>query len=850
MDYSFGSWIKRRRKALDLSQQDLARRVGCSVSAVFKIEADLRRPSRQIAELLAEHLDIPVEQRPLFLKVARREKMVENLEGLPVPLEPLAAPPDSNLPLALTPLVGREHELELVLQQLHEPHCRLLTLTGLGGVGKTRLALEASQQLREAFSDGVYFVSLAGISAPEFILPAIADALRFAFSGSGSQKVQLLNYLREKDVLLVLDNLEHLLAGVGLLAEILQQSRRVKFLVTSREQLHLQAEWSIEVQGLPVPHGAQENNLESSSAALLFLQRARQARLGFELAAEERPAVMRICQLVDGLPLGIELAAAWVRALSCQEIAREIENSLDFLKASARDIPERHRSLRAALDHSWNLLSSGEQAVFQRLSVFRGGFRREAAQEVAGASLEALTSLLDKSLLKRLGGERYELHELVRQYAAAQLQSEPPEQAQAQDRHSGYYAAQLERWEGEIRSPRQLDILAEMGAEMDNVRLAWSWMVARRQWTNIQKSLGSLWHFHEIGGRLQEGAALFGQAAAALQTADEAGTEREAGHSVVLGQVLAKQAYFCAHLGRYEQAGALLQQSLALLRSGTDGTALADTLAYLGYMQYRLGEFQKATQHTHESLALNRALANQVGIVSCLVILSFICLAQGMYEQAYELSSESLAICRDILGDPHGTADSLITLSAAASHLGNYDQAKRWAQESLQISRTVNDRCGIALALRQLGLISLDLGETVRAEALIRQSVSQARTIGDRTLMARALVDLGVVARAAGAHSESKAYFLEALRTSLDTQTIVIAVHALVEIAAIRMEEGAAETALELLAYSLQHPATNREVRERAERLRTELVAQLTPQQIEAVQARAQASTLESLAQV
>jgi predicted ATPase/transcriptional regulator with XRE-family HTH domain len=534
MDYSFGNWIKRRRKALDLSQRELADSVGCSVSAIFKIEADERRPSRQIAELLAEQLQIPPEQRPQFLKVARREKMVDSLEQLPVPLEPfppspslaqpaqLARPapasPESNLPLPLTPLVGREHELSLVVQQLLEPHCRVLTLTGLGGVGKTRLALEAAGQLRDAFSGGVFFVPLAGVGEPGFILPAIGDALGFPFSGPDDPGDQLLHLLRDKEILLVLDNFEHLLPGVELLLRILQGAPQVKLLVTSREPLNLQAEWAFEVQGLPVPGGDAEHNLQTSSAALLFLQRARQARLGFEFTPAERPAVLRICQLVEGLPLGIEMAAAWVRALSCQQISVEIEQNLDFLKASARDLPERHNSLRAVLDYSWDLLSGPEKDVFRKLSVFRGGFSLEAAQEVAGAGLEEIASLLNKSLLKRTSEKRYDLHELVRQYAAVRLESDPQEQERTHEHYIGYYAGLLEGWLSPLRSPRQVEILGEMNAEMDNIRRAWDWMVNRKQLADIGRSLHSLWHFHEIRGRFQEAESLLGGAVDALQS--------------------------------------------------------------------------------------------------------------------------------------------------------------------------------------------------------------------------------------------------------------------------------------------------------------------------------------------
>lgn len=286
-----------------------------------------------------------------------------------------------------------------------------------------------------------------------------------------------------------------------------------------------------------------------------------------------------------------------------------------------------------------------------------------------------------------------------------------------------------------------------------------------------------------------------------------------------------------------------------MLRASADRAALAYTLAFLGYMNIRLGEFQEARQHAEESLALNRALGYHDEIVYCLVTLSYIYLAQGAYETAYELSSEALAINRDFVGDPLATEHCLLSLSAAASYLGRYVAARQWAEESLQINKALGHRSGIGESLKWLGLISHKLGETERGEALLRQSVSEFREIGDPTFMADALVHLGVVTRAVGEESGAKQYLLESLRTAIETQANHTALQALMEIAVSEMREGNSELALELVAHCLQHPSTQREVTDRAESLRAELEAQLTPQQIEAAEARAYAKTLQSLAQ-
>jgi ATP/maltotriose-dependent transcriptional regulator MalT/transcriptional regulator with XRE-family HTH domain len=426
METSFGSWIRRRRKALDLTQAELAQRVGCSTSTIIKIESEERRPSRQIAELLARHLEIPPDQHSIFIKVARQERGYSNLSAVP-PLSEIGTSPAayqlrSNLPFFPTPFVGRENEIDVVSRQLLDPACRLLTLTGPGGVGKTRLAVEVARKLEAVFKDGVFFLPMASVELPESIIPVLADVLRMVFSGPADPKLQVINLLNDKRILLVFDNMEHLVDGSDILGEILNYAKNVKLLLTSREQMHLQWEWIFDVQGLPVPIEASPIELDASSAVTLFLQRARQVSRNFRLSPEESTALVRVCKSVDGLPLAIELAASWVRIMSVNEIALELERNLDLLETSLRDIPARHRSIKMVFEHSWVLLTAEERLAMMRLSVFSGGFTRQAAHTVAGASIYLLSSLVSKSLLYYDSQEdRYDLHELIRLYANAQL---------------------------------------------------------------------------------------------------------------------------------------------------------------------------------------------------------------------------------------------------------------------------------------------------------------------------------------------------------------------------------------------------------------------------------------------
>ena len=461
---TFGDWLRQNRSELRLTREEFAKRVGCSVSALRKIEYGERRPSTQIAELIANSLNIPPVERSTFVKVARGELNASRLPAISKASaspfhSPSPATSPTNLPVLPTPLIGRQHEVDELSQLIRDPQCRLLTLVGPGGIGKTRLAIETASHLQHVFTDGVYFIPLAPVNTARLIVPVIADAIGFTFQGANPSdpKTQLFGYLREKQILLLADNLEHLLIepGIELLAELLANASQVKLLATSRESLGLQGEWIFEVQGLPIPESrASEENRQNTSVEL-FLQRARRAHVGFNATAEEYPAIIRICQLVNGMPLGIELAAAWVRTLSCDEIAKEIERGMDFLSVTTRDLPARHRSMRAVFDHSWKLLSEEEQAILLQLSVFRGGFQREAAEQVAGAKLSTLSTLVTKSLVQRSGDNRYDLHELIRQFAAEQLLNHSKENIATHARHCTYFLNQFARADARLRSSAQ-----------------------------------------------------------------------------------------------------------------------------------------------------------------------------------------------------------------------------------------------------------------------------------------------------------------------------------------------------------------------------------------------------------
>lgn len=394
------------------------------------------------------------------------------------------APVMVNLPPQPTAFVGRESEIEQIGTLLADSDCRLLTLVGPGGAGKTRLAVEVAGQLTQRYGDGIVFVPLSALNAPDRIPHAIASAFGPLLASQNNPETALFNYLRDKSALLVLDSFEHLVDGAGLLSHILAETQRVKLLVTSRERLHLQEEWLFEVGGMVYPANG-DDHAGAYSALQLFEQTAHQLQPDFR---PDAPSMARICDLVDGLPLGIVLAASWTRLLTCAEIEREIAGGIGFLETTLQNVPERHRSMRAVLDHSWMLLTETEQESFARLTIFRGGFRREAAEQVAGSSLYTLMSLADKSLIRRDSAGRYDLHDLLRQYALEKTGVTPPALQQA---HATYYAGFIA--ERSDDSPQSLD---DIEREYENILAGWAYALQQAALPEIHQIITGLWHYY------------------------------------------------------------------------------------------------------------------------------------------------------------------------------------------------------------------------------------------------------------------------------------------------------------------------------------------------------------------
>lgn len=777
------------------------------------------------------------------------------------------AHPRPTLPAELTGFVGRETELAQVHQRLADPACRLVTIAGMGGGGKTRLALHAAHQLAEAaaasngppFRDGIYFVSLAAMEpttqVEHLVATAIAASLQLPLTGATPPSEQLIQALHDKEMLLILDNCEHL-PVVPFIHSLLQQTRQLKLLVTSRTRLNLRGERVIQLAGLtlppptlPAPTANKEiAQLNDYSAIRLFVQSVQASLPDFTLDQTTAAFVTQICQLLYGLPLGIELAATWARLLPLEEIVHEIQQNLDFLDGTQLETPVHQRSLRAVFNHSWRLLAAEEQQVLRRLAVFRGGFTREAAARVAGATLPLLAQLTDKSLVQRAdpvgeGGAhngatsakaRYELQAVVRQYAAEQL-SQAGETAEYQERHAAYLARFLAAQRAHLQSAQQQDALRTIHAEIENVRAAWQWLLEHLQTAQthlaeieeqVSQSFDSLFHFYDMRSWFQEGETVFGQLAQRLpaftpsQPAASPSTVSEPSQVSwrLQAKAQARQGWFAFHLGRYTESRQLLEESLHRLEQLQ---AEADTIFnrnYLGALLRHIGEFAQATTYLQAALRLAHHHNDAMGTSIALNILGQIAFVQGDLVQARRLCQQALQIKR-VIGDRWGMAFSLGYLGRVAQATGDYAAAQKLFSESLSICRAIGDQRGAAFALQNLGDTAHAVGDLAAARERYQESLVIYRAIGNRAESSLTLARLGDIYRASGDHSQARQTLREALALAWVLPATPGLLAALLAWATLAQADGQPEQALPPLRFVYQHPASSQQQRQQAEQL-------------------------------
>lgn len=632
--------------------------------------------------------------------------------------------------------IGRSTELAVVGEFLQRPTGGLLTLAGPGGIGKTCLAQQALSLPLEG-NPAICFVRLDAILSVEQMLSAIAEGVHFSFYNPGDQKQQLLAYLREKKLVLVLDGFEHLNAGAGLIVEILEAAPQIKILVTSRQRLNLPGEQSMLLEGLAFPPAEAAAALDHYEAVQLFQQAARRLEPAFTLRPADHASMARICQLVDGLPLAIEMAAAWVRALSCQEIAQEITSDLDFLTAPFQDTPERHQSLRVIFDTSWKLLLPPERATCRRLSIFRGSFTLEAAQAVAGASAGQLATFADKSLLRRDGPGRYAFHNTLRQYAVDRLSQFPDEEAATQKQYCAYFAACVQGNETRLRGAQQKETLDEISAMLADVRGAWEMAVRRRDENYLARAAEGVFLFYTIRALTLEGYRTFGQAAAAFR-------EGTAGSAALAGRLLLRQAAFAHDLADYATATQLIQKGLNCLENAPLEDELAFAWLLLGRIHWVAGDPAKADAFYKDALDLYQRSGNMWGCAKTLDSMGASSWSRGDFAVARQHFQQAVELCRQ-RGDLAGMATGLDHLGVVARDVGQLDEARHCFEESYATFGRLEARLSQAYAANHLGGVLAMAGKLAEAEPYFEQCIALGKEIGERRVVAYTLGDWGTL---------------------------------------------------------------------------------------------------------
>lgn len=650
---------------------------------------------------------------------------------------PDAMVPAYRVPAPFTPFIGRAAALRRLAEQLNRPDCRLLSLVGPGGAGKTRLAIALAETMRGDFASGVFFIPLATVASPELILPALARALDFAFHEESALARQLADYLSPREVLLIFDNFERLLPGAARLCQLLQRAPRLTCVVTSRQRLNTPGEWVFPVEGLAYD----EADAAPSSARRLFVASAQRLAPHVVFSDEDQRAIGDICRLVEGNPLAIELAATWLRAFNCREIAAEVRQSFDFLAAPASGLPERHRSLRAVFEHSWALLSPEEQAALRRLAVFRGSFDRDAARQAANVSPDLLVSLLDQSLLQRAPDAdaaqvRYAMHDLVQSYALEKLSFAAAVERQTRARHAHYFLTWLTAQTSFLAGPEAGETLTALEKDFANVQTAWEWATAHAEIALLDAALLGMFLFYDLRFWIHEAKRAFGAAATALAP----GKTRAA--QILICRLRLCQGWFAVFIeGEVERGYERLQQALADLRNLEAAAHLPFALNALGRAAYQLSDYDAAQRYSEESYALSEALDDPYHRVLAGHILGQIHQTQGRYEESLRLLQEGLALAQE---NRFVKLETGILRALGVSHWrrGEFARAESYFARNLENCRAIGDRYNEGKALTALGTIAFFAEDIDKAETYYQEGLRIARDIGDRRNEGQALNNL------------------------------------------------------------------------------------------------------------
>lgn len=724
--YFFGDWIRRRRKTLDLTQQGLADRVHCSVNTIKKIESSARKPSRQLAELLAVELAIPADQHVSFVECARGVRSVDVLEKLGYSTNQTIPSPEYRLqtdlqPASLSPVIGRESESASLLLLLKSS--RLVTITGQGGVGKSTLAREVMIDFQQRKERAV-FVPLVGVSVADHIPYVIASELNLDIAHGSDPMEQILAYLKSKRILLVLDNFEHLLDGVIIVEQILKSTTEVKILATTRERLRVEGEQVFPLQGLQYPENDKDNHdLNVYPAVDLFVTRARM--LIPEYSPTDSMSLVKICQLTEGLPLALELAASWVDSLSLSDIVSEIQNNLDVLAKDTRLSSLRHGNIRSVFETSWRKLSELEQDVLSRLSIFQGGFTRQAGETVCGATRKIVSNLVSLSMLKfDQENGRYSIHALLRIYSEEQLKDRG-RFVSVQQEHALFFLDLAEISTTYLHGDEQNEWFDRLDVEQDNIRAALSFLLSNDDLSNEAARLAvSLFWYWRIRSRVVEARTWVDQA-----------LRVDVGDVNLLAMLHFHSGHFAWMQGDAESARkhqmTCIELSATLGDSGVNGKANAHLS--LGMTANMEGDFIMAQKYFLNSKQLFEQCGDDWGVAFSQNWLGVSCMRQGKLEDAKSHYQKAESYFREC-GDRWALGLMLGSYAWMKLDSGKFDEAGTLAKEALEIREEFGHRHSIMALLDIISQISFQQGKKEEARRLLQSAIEISEEVGNQQL--------------------------------------------------------------------------------------------------------------------
>lgn len=744
------------------------------------------------------------------LKDMQRPEPIHQLliNGLPSEFPPLKSLTtlNSNLPEQPTTFIGRNKEMTEI-RELINSH-RLLTVVGPGGSGKTSLSIQVAANLIEAFPQGVWFVNLEKVNTPDYLVPAVADTLQFAIDAHSNDlepRQQLLDYLSRRSVFLVLDNFEHLLEGADFLSEIVRTSKDIHLMVTSRERLNIRDEWIYPMGGLQYPKNGNGSRPETYSGLTLFAERARQVDPTFTLSNENVKPITQICRMVDGLPLGIELAAAWVSILSCDEIVQEIERDIDFLSSDMADIPDKHRSLRAVFNQSWRRMPIDQQNGFQRLGVFHGGFSREAAQEIAGVSLVMLSRFVQRSLLSRDNQGRFDMHPLLKAYVREKLEESPHEHHITQERHSQHYVRFLNQRCSFIQGEKIREMREEIRIERANVMAAVAWAIT--QWEDEDSAYNALRSFDLYAASEGFHAAITYYKQLERELVEHGVRPHEGAPKLkFMLNLLAEQAFIGVTLGDLEVKRSV-DGFFPLLQKGGFNFELGICLMVQGIWAVYQDENRDAVGYLEKSFAYLREEDDPFLTVACLSWLGWAHYELGELDQAGRYFQDSYDVCireGNVLGLPY----ALSKLGTWADALENYGKGADYHQEALKYFEANGDQSGQGYALSRASLSTWGMKEYGRALKFAQDAFEHFDAVGHRWGTATTLCRIGFAELGLGQQEAAEDHFHEGLSRALEYKYQSTVNYALIGLAMFWAEKGMTERAIELLTLAVESSRT------------------------------------------